>query len=142
VRPRYETATDLGHELHIAKTWAATYDAEVRKLPEGARYWIDIGVFKQGKMVAVAEVKDRPTWMLAYGSVILSLSKVRELYSYNEMGVPAYFVARLSGVIHHVKIDDRIKDWEIRWAGRTDRNDDMDQEPCVHIPHQYFIPER
>jgi hypothetical protein len=138
-RPRYETAEDLNHEFTIATEWAAQWNATIQKLPEGKRYFCDMGVFRDGNMVAIAEVKDRPAWKPSYGTVILGLSKVRDLYSYNKLSIPAYFVARLAGVIHYTRIDDRIADWHIHWSGRTDRNDPQDLEPCVHIPFEAFV---
>ena len=137
-RPRYETLHDLGNELTIASEWAQRFNATVKKLPEGMRYFCDMGIFRNGKLVAIAEVKDRPTWKPSYKTVILGLSKCRELHSYYKMEVPSFFVARLSGIIYYVAIDDRVSNWHIKWSGRTDRNDPCDTEPCVHIPIDAF----
>lgn len=137
-RPRYETDQDLNVEWSIGVEFAKRMRSKPKKLPLGARYSIDLGMFRDGKMVAVAEVKDRPSWVPAFGDVILGLSKVRELYSYYKMTVPAFFVVRLEGTIHYAAIDKRIKDWHITWAGRDDRNDSQDVEPCIHIPYEAF----
>lgn len=137
-RPRYETEQDLNIEWSIGVEFARRFKAEARKLPDGARYSIDLGIFREGKMVAVAEVKDRPSWRRSYRDVILGLSKVRELYSYHKMTVPAFFVVRLENVIHYAAIDQRVENWKITWAGRTDRKDSEDVEPCIHIPYEAF----
>jgi hypothetical protein len=137
--PRYETEQDLSREWAIGVEFARQFNATIRKLPESKRYFCDLGVFREGQMVAIVEIKDRPGWKLPYGDVILGLSKVRELQSYNDMmGVPAFFVARLAGEIHFAKINEDVKNWYIRWGGRTDRDDAADQEPVVHIPYSSF----
>lgn len=134
VRPRYETDADLASEKAIATAWGAKYGAEPHKLPDGPRYSIDFWFTKGRVLVAVAEVKDRRGWKLEYGTIILGLSKVKALYEYHLMGIPAYFIVRLIGSVYFIRIDDRIKDWVIDRMGRTDRGDKDDMEPCYHIP--------
>ena len=134
-RPRYETATDLDTEWLIGSEFANKFHCEPRKLPEGMRYWADLALFRDDKLIVLAEIKDRPGWKASYGDVFLGLSKVRELMAYTNMGVPSYFVARLDGVIHYVLINEKVARCDITWGGRTDRKDSKDVEPVVHIPY-------
>lgn len=137
-RPRYETEQDLAAEEFIGSEFAKAFNGSLRKLPDPPRYSLDCGVFRDGKMIAIIEVKSRSRWRPEFRDVILGLSKVRELFVCGLMGIPAYFVVCLphggSRRIIYAQIDHRIEDWHITWGGRTDRNDSQDVEPVVHIP--------
>jgi len=139
MRPIYETEQDRTAEEEIISRWCEHYKYDWEKLPGGYTL-IDFAIFKpSGPMQAVAEVKDRPGWKEAYGSVFLSMHKARELYLYFHMGTVAVFIVRTPGdKIRHVRIDERVKHWHIWWRGRTDRNDPQDLEPCIHIPINEF----
>ena len=138
-RPTYERERDRIAEEEIIIRWCEHYKFAWEKLPGGYAL-IDFAIFKpSGPMEGVAEVKDRPGWKDQYGTVFLSLQKMRELYLYYEMGIPAVFIIRTHGtIIRHVRIDARVKDWSIWWAGRRDRDDPDDLEPCYHIPIDDF----
>jgi len=138
-RPHYEAPEDRISEEEIARLWASAGERKVKffKLPTGPRYAIDFGFFHAGKLVAVAEVKDRTGWELRNGTVWLGASKVKELYEYDQLGIPAYFIVRLLGEIYFTQIDKRILDrdyYSISWGGTTKRNDPKDKEPCYNIP--------
>lgn len=137
-RPHYLTASDLAIEKTIAVMFATAFNFVACKIPEGPRYSIDY-CFKLGSYAyCVAEIKDRPKWKMSFGNVFLGASKVRELYSYSEMGLPALFIVRLLGLIYYTKIDERIHDWKTDFAGRTDRDDPNDEEPVYLIPFGAF----
>ena len=138
MRLHYETEENRAAELEIGEAFAKWKGVKLRKLPEGPRYSVDFSAFKGKNMVAIIEVKDRPTWMPSYDDVILSVYKVGQLYSYHQMGSIALFVVRLPHGIYWVRINDRVKLYQISWMGRSDRGDKDDKEPCAHIPLSHF----
>lgn len=139
MRPHYETQASLKIELEIVTAWGKRMNAEPRKLPSGPRYSIDFAMMRGEEVAALAEIKDRPGWKYAYGNIFLGLSKVRELFLYERMGIKSFFVVRLYGhSIHHWRCTQSITD--VAWKGRTDRDDPKDQEPCVLIPISQFEP--
>jgi hypothetical protein len=133
MRPRYETDADLAAEMAIATAWASTVGVEPHKLPSGPRYSVDFCFMKGVKTVAFGEIKDRKGWKPEYGTIILGFSKVQALWNLHNMGWPSYFIVRLPDGIYFVRIDDRIKLWEVGIMGRTDRGDKNDVEPCYRI---------
>ncbi len=136
-RQRYETQRDLEIELEIATAWAERFKLGLRKLPDGPRYSLDFAFLSiTGSVICLGEVKDRPDWKYSYGTVMLGLSKFRELSSYERTGMPTYFIPRLAGEIVSCRIKD--VDPKIQWTGRADRKDKEDKEPCVMIPRTLF----
>lgn len=140
-RPRYETGHDRNTEEEIITAWCDSFDYKGyrwRKLPGGYAL-IDFAILDpNGFVQGVAEVKDRPGWIAAYGNIFLNMQKARELYHYHLMGVPALFIVRAEGLIRYVRIHDGLKDWHICMKGRTDRRDPQDIEPCFLVPIDEF----
>jgi len=139
-RPRYETSNDRSAEEAIINEWCDSLCKGYRwqKMPGGYAL-IDFAIIDSNGFVrGVVEVKDRPSWIAAYRNIFLNMQKARELYHYYLMGTPALFIVRAEGIIRHVRIDDRLKDWHISWKGRTDRPDWQDLEPCYLVPIEAF----
>ena len=143
---KHETQIDRIAEDAISNIWMADMknrgrDLVQHKIPDGPRYCFDFAYAFKCKpldIISIAEVKDRPSWKKSYGTVMLGASKVKQLVEYNENGLPSYFIARLEGHVCYYRMAKRTLRFDLRWGGRSDRDDDRDKEPCYMIPLAYF----
>ena len=135
-RPLYESENDLQAEREIVDRFCNHSGLTAEKL---GKFDLDFALFRNGQMVAIAEVKDRVGWKKEYGTIMLSTFKVQSLISYSEaIGVKAIFIVRVLGDVMWVLIERRSEPPKITWSGRQDRDDPLDMEPCWHIPFAEF----
>lgn len=131
VRPTYETKTDREKQYEVASELGARWNAEFQDLPHS--YRIDYCAVRNEKIVAMVEVKIRSHFIQKYDTVMVSMSKWKELKQYEALGIPGIFAFRFAdGIYHH-----RVKDYDAvpQWGGRTNMTrDSADVEPVVHIP--------
>jgi hypothetical protein len=138
MRPRYEAQGDRDSERDIADTFAQYCGGEAIKLP-GAYADVDFAFIRKGIIAGFFEVKDRTGWRPEYRTVFLSVAKARSMISYHQLGVNVCYVVRLRGIVYFQQITpEALAGVEIRWGGRTDRNDPQDSEPVFLLPVEHM----
>ncbi len=132
MRPIYETAETLESETFIAKQLGILWECELIKLP--IKYQLDFVARRNQAAVGWCEIKTRKYTMKKIGEMggyLLSLEKwkaARELCAVS--GLPFTLVVQtIDGVWWHKPIF--TQNFPIWVAGRTDRQDWQDVEPCV-----------
>jgi hypothetical protein len=137
-RPLYESEADRANEAKVAAAIARKYTMVERHLPMA--YHSDYIFFKNWVPSLVAEIKCRKHAFGTYTTYMISLLKVmrtRELAAV--CNTKALLFVQYSDRLVFVDLnDDRKGYWNIGWGGRTDRNDDQDQEPVLLIPMDHF----
>jgi hypothetical protein len=136
MRPIYETDGDLEKEREIGRTLSRAWKATLHKLPRA--YNVDwMLVNAQGQAKAFVELKSRSNPSTQYPTLMLSLHKwMHGKAMAKEIGGVFLVVVRWTdGLYYH-----RQGDCEVTYGigGRTDRGDDQDVEPVVHIPTKEF----
>jgi hypothetical protein len=134
IRPAYETEANRVEERRIADVLAATWDCDIVKLPRA--YNLDFAAIRENRLAAWLEIKRRNRALRQFRCVFLSMQKVcaaDELQSVT--GRPSFFVVQFDDCLAYAHI---VKQRDIEFRGRTDRNDWQDQEPVVVIPPEQF----
>jgi len=139
-RKQYETRQDLVAENAIRNAFSSTYRLDSYKLSASkADSSVDCLFLQDRKLYAVGEIKDRRGWKPEYGTIILSICKVKALQEWSRLfNIAALFIVRLPDGIWWVRIPQHIV-WEVGVHGRKDRNDPADQELCFRIPKEEFV---
>jgi hypothetical protein len=135
VRPAYETDGDRRAEARVASVLAERWGARARKLP--TYYPVDWLLSRNDPdRSAWVEIKRRYVSSVTYPYVILSLHKCLAMKDLAwGTAAPAFAVFGFDDAIMYVEasgIDVSVGNLII--AGRTDRQDCQDQEPCAKIP--------
>tara|TARA_R110000823_G_C15652175_1_gene471096 strand:- start:1 stop:432 length:432 start_codon:yes stop_codon:yes gene_type:complete len=132
MRQIYETRSDLDNEKSICKMIEAACGLRLKKL--SIKYNLDFIGFRNGKAVAVIEVKKRHNSYSRYPTLILSLAKYNrgvEFYRVNDLKF--IFCVQFEDGYFFYEYQNEDK-FDVQIGGRTDRNDAEDIEPVVHIP--------
>ena len=130
MRPRNERERDRIVEKRIMKRLASLHEYErFEKLPES--YFVDFAVFDDNGLAALWEVKYRRDYpSTAFDEVLISALKVwhgRSLAA--TLKVPLFFSWGWNDGV--ITTTDGFADWtKIEWAGRKDRGQEGDMEPC------------
>jgi hypothetical protein len=98
------------------------------------KYFVDFMGVRNGKVVAVIEVKRRNNEYKRYPTLILSLAKFNhgaEFYMVN--GLKFIFAVQFDDGCYFYEYQNGDK-FPVGFGGRTDRGDVEDIEPVVHIP--------
>jgi hypothetical protein len=136
-RPVYETSGDRDAEHEIAEVlkrcWKLT---SCDKLSPA--YGLDFALRRDAKIVAFAEIKDRDIPLGMPGGYYLAAQKARSACILAQsVHIPTLLVVRcrsgLIGFWYFCEADDGAI-----WAGRKDRGDEFDMEPCVVFPWARF----
>lgn len=140
MRPVYETDADRGREKRIARSVARFYNSEIL-WPLPMKYGADAFLkHKRSGTAAWIEIKRRFVGRDHYPTLILSVSKIKELKNLaRETGTGALVCVAWNdriGIISARLVSYRTCD--IVMAGREDRNDPGDMEPCFEIPVSQF----
>ena len=136
MRPTYETDADLANEVEIKEILSDQWKVAFHKMPRS--YNIDwLLVDADGMAKAFVELKCRSNPSTQYPTLMLSLHKwmhgkelAREIN-----GVFLVVVRWTDGLFYCIP-----QECEVTFGvgGRTDRGDDQDVEPVVHIPVSCF----
>lgn len=133
-RPMYETQEDLQRERQVMERLCEAWKVGCQKLP--TKYVIDYGMLRDEKVVAWLEIKCRSK---KYDEMILSAAKWfagKDLARQTALSFVLVYAFPDSS-IHYLTIEPDMNP-EIRFEGRTDRNDWQDREPCVILPLEWF----
>ena len=132
MRPVYETEETKRVERHIADTFAAAWRCEFHERRKFDS--VDFHITQSGLIVAWAEVKQRKVDRMTYPTIILSADKAMHGVLRAELtGKPFLFCIKFNDAFAYAKVRrDHLK--RIALAGRVDRGDPADIEPCIDIP--------
>lgn len=154
MRPVYESARDLSEERRIANVAAKRWNVSVLKLAkfdcfDWAAYRQHVEYQTSGdvcrpigrpakEVLSFVEVKRRYCKFDTYPNIILSLAKAeRALWRSEATKLPAIFLVGFDDCIAFAQVT-RGQMSQITIEKRADRNDPMDEEPCIHIPMRDF----
>ncbi len=138
---RHEKKIDRDNEEEIAKEFAAAFGCEYEKLHHEGRYKLDYALFRNNKVKGLIEVKQRSE---SFKTIILDLSKAKEMWDYYLKSIPVMFVVRIDGEIKYYKfVDDTY--WlfkQVRW--HVSKVMETDNGPVIDIPWNKFssLPDR
>lgn len=139
MRPTYETKADLDGEAQIIEMLSSRWSAEFSKLP--LQYKLDYAIQRDGCVVAFCELKARKYSMEridAMGGYMISLAKWMAANDLNSItSAPFILIVKTTEGVWHYKVED-FQQPNIVIAGRNDRNDWQDVEPCVLIDCDKF----
>jgi len=134
VRPRYERQADRDAENRLIELVCKRYQLDsFFKLP--ASYILDFAVSRNKQIIGFVEVKKRTTAMRQYPTFFIALHKVLQAKQYELIGLHSRVVVEWSDCIGSVRLD---APFELKFGGRSDRNDSADQEPMAHFPIDSF----
>jgi hypothetical protein len=141
VRPSYETIETLQDELTLIEKICHQWRCEAAKLP--IKYLLDFALVREGEIIAWCEIKRR-TYSFEdldkMGGYMLALTKWQMACVLNKLSQrPFVLVVQCTDGI-------RAAVWETgnmpflkpSIAGRYDRGDWQDAEPCIFIPVSEF----
>lgn len=141
-RPRYATAATTAAEDALVAQFAARMRADWQRQPD--RCVLDYVLVRAERVVAAVEAKVR-TYTVAQvtrlGGYLLARTKAVALQSWvRDHGLPAILLVRFADAVRYLLIDscDWLRALPVIWAGRRDRADWQDMEPCVLIPLDGF----
>ena len=133
-RPLYETEADRTAEAQVAYTLAAQLGCIAERTPRA--YQIDWLLMRRN-LDSFVEIKRRQVPHNRYPTLMLSAHKWDYGRSMAErFDVGFYLAIEYTDGIYYWRTKD-IKP-EVRIGGRSDRGDDQDMEPVVHLPIELF----
>ena len=135
-RPIYENQKTISKEVGFKESIELSTGYKLVKMPRA--YEVDFAMLDGREYVGCAELKCRSCASTTYETLILSLHKLDALKRWRQYG-SSFLCVRYSDADLVLPIDDSLK-LSIRFAGRTDRGDWQDLEPCVHIPVSLMSP--
>lgn len=142
MRPFYESEADRTVELEAIEKIASAWGLGFAKMKTSNV--IDFALLNGKRVVAVAEVKGRnysSADIERFGELILSAGKMLSAQGWVALlRVPFVLVVKLTDGLFYMVIEPE-SDWpelSVEMAGRKDRNDWQDIEPCCLIPMSLF----
>ena len=135
-RPAYETQESLLNEAQVASKVAAIWGCDTDKMPR--RMQIDYAISRDSIVCGFVEVKCRTKNIEDYPYYFIALTKVMEAKNLNQStGLPCFLAVRsANGKIHMIRLDEA--EFTVKIAGRRDRNDPDDIEPCCFFEVSKF----
>jgi hypothetical protein len=137
-RTFYERAADVLGERRVVERIERVWKCSVEKLPIKNR--LDGLLRRRNALVGYIEVKVRKCAREAYPTFMVSLDKwmyARQLAE-NSGGVPVFFVVEWTDGVYWIRQDEAT--YTVGIGGRSDRNDPLDTELCIHVPVHLFKP--
>lgn len=132
------TTADRFTQAVVLQELEAAWTCEVKLF--GPFCALDYYLLRDGRMVAVAELKARTHPHGTYPTVFLSLRKWLALTLASVgMGVPALFVVRFTDGAYWLRVGE-VDASAVRVAGRYDRGAANDVEPIIQVPLSKFRP--
>jgi len=136
IRSLYETEEDRGREGSFIEELCITWKCEAVKLP--IHYKLDFALMRDGVIRAFLETKIRKYVMDYFDTYMISMAKVLAAREYSAFaGIPSLLAVRWNDGDGFIGLHS-MKDFEIGFGGRRDRNDPQDMEPVVFIPIENF----
>lgn len=139
-RPTYESIGDLMLEETVAEHLAKVWNGTMQKMEKF--YPVDYALMQNGEVAFWVEIKCRnysSTELAKMGGYMLSVKKLSEIRKLlDTTGIPTDLVVKLTDGIYAARllgIGPRLK---VVIAGRRDRGDPADLEPCAMLPMGHF----
>lgn len=144
-RPKYETAKNRKAEAEVLSSVKHIVEGRgwgrLEKNPELSR--IDYFSWDGKKRLGAYEIKDRPgidfdkQW-----PVFLSTEKANTMIRHDRNDTPCFFIIRdKNRRIRWARITlDHVLSYLMKWGGRTDRKDPLDEELLFLIPAKDWFP--
>lgn len=128
MRPTYENEESLSNEAEVAARLELLWNREMYKLPRSMH--MDYSVTSDKNVNAFLEIKCRTNHINDYPQYFISLSKVIAAKNlFDATGLHTMLVVRSrDNSLHGIQLD--TASFDLKIAGRTDRNDKDDIEPC------------
>ena len=135
-RPIYENEESMRNEEQVAEKVCAKWGCSAQKMPR--KMQLDYTMHRDKKVQAFLEVKCRTNSIFDFPCYFISLSKVLEAKRIAEAtGLPCFLAVRsANGQIHMIRLD--AEPFTVEIAGRFDRNDPEDIEPCCFFDVKLF----
>ena len=135
MRPIYETELDRTREDRVFRMLAEKMNFDYIGTPQLSA--VDkLLCYKNGMLMALAELKIRTNKHDAYSTYLFSATKHSTLLSISEsLKVPALLFVKFSDCVAFTKLR---FGYEQKSGGRYDRGDHKDIETCVFIPMREF----
>ena len=136
-RPQYETQLDLKREQEAIRALERVSGRKSFKLP--VSYRIDFAMTNnEDEITSWVEVKCRKNPHKKYPTLAISVTKLMAGVSFEQKtNLPFFLVVHWPDFLGYVRISD-LFEFKIIRGGRSDRNDNADEEPMVHIPIEKF----
>ena len=135
-RPIYETQENLSNEDRVAQTIARWSGVEIIKL--GPKYSFDRALIQKGEITGFMEIKCRTNPSTQYPDYLISAHKMFHALLWKDLlGMNVFLAVQWTDRLGYHEIDPK-NDYPCRLAGRTDRDDTQDLEPCLFIPIAWF----
>ncbi len=138
MRPIYERDHDRVAQAEAVGALARATGTEASPTPPLTFY--DYEMLRDGKPVAIVEIKCRKVPHVQYDDYIISHGKMVQLhYAAHEREVAGILLVRWTDAIGWLAVD-RLdpESWITRAGGRTDRNDPQDIERMACFPIPWF----
>jgi len=135
-RPVYENTQSMLNEAEVASKVCAKWGCSAHKMPR--RMQLDYAMHRDKKVAAFLEVKCRTKNIEDYPRYFIALTKVLESKRIAEAtGLPCFLAVRsANGKVHMIQLD--TAEFTVEIAGRFDRNDPEDVEPCCFFEVSKF----
>jgi len=136
-RPLYETRGDIANEERALRAIESRAKKRGVKLPMS--YRMDYAMItEQKEITSWIEVKTRKHNKGRYETLAIGLNKLMAGIALEERTkLPFFLIIAWDDFIGYIRISS-LEGFKIAMGGRTDRDDDQDQEPMVHIPVEQF----
>jgi hypothetical protein len=128
-RPVYERESDRTNEEAVAKQLADHLECDYQASDKLACFDYTFQ-WRKGSAKLVAEIKCRSQ---VYDPFILSKAKWDKLVKFLRHGTLVLLAYAVPDRIYY-QVYHSDPQYPVHTAGRTDRNDPHDREPCIHIP--------
>lgn len=135
-RPAYETPENLSQEDRVATTLASHYKVEIVKL--SPKYSFDRAIITNNQITGFIEIKVRTNPSTQYPDYLISASKMfHAMLWITQMGMNVFLAVQWTDRLGVHELG-QFDNYSCRLAGRTDRGDVQDLEPCLFIPVKWF----
>jgi hypothetical protein len=135
-RPIYETDSDRTRQTEAAKSIEVNQGVKLIALSD--KYVFDYAIVNQKEITGFMEIKVRTNPSTQYPDYLISADKMfRALLWKEQLGMNVFLCVQWTDKlgIHEIRPEN---DYPCRLAGRTDRGDVQDLEPCLFIPIAWF----
>jgi len=129
--PRNETPEDLKNEQLFADKMKALRGWNLGKLSE-VKYIVDFAIYDEFNNVhGFIEFKRRKCDSNKYEEVFCAINKWLKLKELSKYGAASFYVQYNDKLLYLDVWTNNETEYELKWAGRTDRDNPVDMEPLL-----------
>lgn len=135
-RPIYETTANLTKEGQVAQKICSWAGVTMKKL--SPKYPFDRAIIHAGEITGFLEIKVRTNRSDLYPDYLISAAKLFHAMNWKrQTGISCFLAVQWLDLLGYHEIDPD-KNYDCRLAGRVDRGDEQDLEPCFFVPVGWF----